>query len=239
MWIFAFWLVNTITMVISENEGPLCRQLDNNEDLFPAKCSKIWLTNIDKTIMYTLRQNNNFEKVIRNLNARFYSIANHCSYKRWVQWDDNLLRPNDRTLCGVRMINKFNIIEDKQESILITVDKQFALNLTFTHFRTDEYYADSCSYINVRIIFLYSTGTCHSKPKQGMCGYRHPWSVIVPSHRVLIYVTYIRMINPLKIHVAYQVVEKCRQQMSLKDSHISNIQYLGSKYYKPMAIPPV
>ena len=224
--------MSIITMAIGEHEGPECRHLDNDEHLFPAKCSKIWLTNIDKTIMYAVRQNRNFEHVIENLKKTFDSIVNHCSYKRWVQWDDNRVHHIDRTLCGIRMINKYHpqLKIDVQESMLITVDMHFAMNLTFMHFKTDEYIDGNCSYINVRTIFVYGNGTCNTKPKQGVCGYRHPWSVIVPSYRVLIYVSDARLINPVQFHVAYQVVEKCRQQMSLKDSHIINSQNLPSEY---------
>ena len=116
--------MNIITMVIAEHEGQECRQLDKGEHLFPANCSKVWLNNIDKTLMYALRQNRNFEHVIRNLNKPFHSIANHCSYKRWVQWDDNRLRHMDRTLCGISMIinNHPNLKLDVQERMLITVD---------------------------------------------------------------------------------------------------------------------
>ena len=232
MWIFAFWFLGMITMAIGEHEGPECRQLDNGEHSFPVKCSEIWLNNIDKTLMYALRQNRNFEHVIENLNKPFDSIANHCSYKRWVQWDDNRLRHMDRTLCGIRMINKYhlNLKVYVQEKMLITVDMHFALNITFMYFKTDEYYDDSCLHLSVHTIFVYGTGTCKTKPKQGVCGYRHPWSVIVPSYRVLIYVSNARLINPVQFHVAYQVVEKCRQQMSLKDAHIIYNKNLPCEY---------
>ena len=232
MWIFAFWFMNIITMIIGEHEGPECRQLDNNERFFPANFTNNWLNNIDMTLMFALRQNRNFEHIISNLNKPFHSIATHCSYKRWVQWDDNRLRPLDQTLCGIRMINKYyyNLKTNVQEMMLINVAMHFALNVTFMYFKTDEYHDDSCLYISVKTLFVYGNGTCNTKPKQGVCGYRHPWSVIIPSFRVVIYVESARLINPVKFHVAYQVVEKCRQQMALKDSHIIHSQKLSREY---------
>ena len=229
MWIIAFCFVSIAAPVANcQIDSPSCRELDDEEFLFTGNCSGTWLDNIDKTVMHVLEQNRNFVHVMRNLNKRFYVIATHCSYKQWVQWDDNLLRPNDRTLCGIRMINNFNpnLPLDAQAKIAITVDMQFALNLTFMYFKADASYQDVCPDIGVRIMFHYGNATCFSNPKQGVCGYRHPWSVVIPSGRVQVIVRCVQLINPLKFHVAYQVVEKCRQLMRQKVAHILKSRFV-------------
>ena len=229
MWIIAFCYVSIAATVANcQIESPSCRELDDEESIFTRNCSGTWLDNIDKTVMEALEQNRNFEQVTRNLHKRLDAVATHCSYKQWVQWDDNVLRPNDRTLCGIRMINNFNanLPLNTQEKMIISVDMQFALNLTFMYFKSDTSSDDACSNIRVRIMFVYRNANCFSNPKQGVCGYRHPWSVVIPSNRAEVIVKCARMINPIKFHIAYQVVEKCRQLMAQRFAHVLKIRFV-------------
>ena len=235
VWIFALYHMNRIPVVNSQNTDPACRQLDNAKHLYTASCNKIWLENIDQTIMYALKYNKNFEHDIRKLKRQFYTITIYCSYKLQLKWDLNAVRANDQSLCGIRMVNAYrqNIINTNghtSDSIHIKVDSLFALNITFMYFNVDEYFSETCEDITVRTAFAYGSTTCKTHPVDGVCGHRHPWSVFIPSSQVVIYVIYYRLINPVQFHVAYQVMEKCNNFVSLRVAHILTIQELDGKY---------
>ena len=231
-WMLALCCLTTITIVNCEANITSCDQLDDATDyIYPAKCSKAWFDKINKTIINALKHNLNFEHDIKNLYRPFHSIASYCSYQKQVQWDQNVLGPGDKVPCGVRAINVYQYLPslNRHTSIIIYVEEGFAINVTFMFFKVDEYSNDKCEDLAVAIAFSYGNLNCDAKPTAGTCGYRHPWSVVIPSNLLMIYVVYERMMNPIKFHVAYQVVEKCRQLRSHRVAHIVNTHIIAGR----------
>ena len=238
-WILALRCLTIITIVNCEANITTCDQLDDATDyIYPAKCSKAWFDKINKTIINALKHNPNFEHDIKKLYGPLHSIASYCSYQKQVQWDENVLRPKDKFPCGVRLMNIYQYIPSlkRHTSIIIFVEKRFAINVTFMFFKVDEHYTAKCEDLAVVITFAYGKLDCDAKPKAGTCGYRHPWSVVVPSNLLVIYAIYVRMMNPIKFHIAYQVVEKCRQLRSHRVAHIVNTQIIAGKYVMVMVM---
>ena len=143
-----------------------------------------------------------------------------------------MLRPDDKVPCGVRVINMYQYVHSlkRQSFVIISAEERFAINVTFMFFKVDEHYTAECEDLALVIAFAYGNLDCKAKPRAGICGYRHPWSVVVPSNLLVIYAMYVRMMNPIKFHVAYQVVEKCRQLRSHRVAHIVNTQIIAGKY---------
>ena len=201
---------------------PQCKQLQQSPNFYTNPCTKVWMEVINKTIVYALKVNENFEHDIWNLNRKFHTITAYCSYQKNVRWQGNLVRINHaRTLCGVGIINLRKNAGRRETDLHVNVPTRFALNITFLYFLVDEYGDDSCAHASVRTMFMYGTSqVCFLSPIDGVCGRRHPWSMFIPSHHAMIYLIAIKLSNLVKFHVLYQVIEKCVSLNSLRYAHI-------------------
>ena len=112
----------------------------------------------------------------------------------------------------------------------IRVPEDFAVNITFVEFFLDEPIskdqvneAGKCVLNNVTIQYYNynynANGTLCNIPGRTHCSWKAPWSVVVPSHHVVLHLTSVMVHRHYKMQYIYEVVEKCSDYFYLLKAH--------------------
>ena len=117
-----------------------------------------------------------------------------------------------------------------QKTWQIKVPKYFAVNITFVEFFLDEPIskdqvneAGKCVLNNVTIQYynydVTVNGTLCNITGKTHCSWKAPWSVVVPSHHVVLYLTSVMVNRHYRMQYIYEVVEKCSDYFHLLRAH--------------------
>ena len=182
------------------------------------------------TLVWALHNTIHLSDVLHTVLHYVSALQYKCSPRNGENDEENLYQsvkfPYKYYPCG-QMSDSLHPITAR-ETWQIKVPENFAVNITFVEFFLDEPInkdqineAGKCVLNNVTIQYYSATvnGTLCNITGRTHCSWKAPWSVVVPSHHVVLHLTSVMVHRHYKMQYIYEVVEKCSDYFYLLRAH--------------------
>ena len=225
-----FVYITGIRIVVGQNYKPnyYCQEDYPQLETDTINCPKNWSVFTEATITFALTESEQLLMIYDNLLAHVSSFMHSCPAKVTEPGREHSLRHHHRTSfrpyapCGSMSVNLLPV--EKLKKWEIRIQKEFAVNVTFVIFYLDDPMrsfggGENCTYNYITIQYYNQTGLICNTWSNKHCSWRPPWSLIVPSHHVLIWLHSAIVLRKYHIQFVYQVVEKCHNYAHQLRSH--------------------
>ena len=224
-------LLSSATSVVLESASNTICSNDYQQST-NIKCSKNWTMFTEVTLIWALHNTIHKSDVLHTFLHYVSALQYKCLPRNGENDEENLYQsvkfPYKYYPCG-QMSDSLHPITARK-TWQIKVPKNFAVNITFVEFFLDEPTSKNlvikdveCVLNNVTIQYYnynYDVdGTLCNIPGRTHCSWKAPWSVVVPSHHVVLYLTSVMVNRHYKVQYTYEVVEKCSDYFYLLIAH--------------------
>ena len=221
------WL-SSATSIVLESASNTTNCSNDYQQLNDTTCYKNWTAFTEATLIWALHDTTHSSDVLHTVLHYVSALQYKCSAQTGKNNEENLYRsvklPYKYYPCG-QMSESLHPITARK-TWQIRVPENFAVNITFVDFFLDEpigrdlvLEAGKCVLNNVTIQYYGANGTLCNIAGRTHCSWKAPWSVIVPSHRVVLYLTSVMVNRHYKVQYIYEVVEKCSDYFYLLRAH--------------------
>ena len=234
------WLSSATSIVLESASNTICS--NDYQQSTNITCSKNWTMFTKVTLIWALHDTTHSSDVLHTVLHYVSALLYKCSAGSSKNVEDTLYRSvKMRYLyypCGQMSDSLHPIAAIKTWQI--RVPKNFAVNITFVEFFLDEPTSKNlvikdveCVLNNVTIQYYnynyYVNGTLCNIPDRTHCSWKRypPWSVVVPSHHVVLHLTSVMVNRHYKVQYTYEVVEKCSDNFYFLIAH--HIKYRRCK----------
>ena len=201
-------------VTVSTSSNNVCTSIRDN-GVVPVRgvCTKTWMVYVHIALSESFDNNTLlFSEVLWVQHKMTLTMLRYCATK--------FTQMTPYVPCGNALartpVNSFD--GQKTYSWGINVQRQFALNLTFLYFSSNT--SDlTCPTGKMIVEYKFDGEWCRDANVH--CGYKSPWTMLLPSHLVYIVLVDVKfVIHPFVMHFMYQVIDKCHRLRSLVLAHV-------------------
>ena len=226
------WVVCIICVLQVTVNGATLRlnDCDNDyEQFFETPCQKGWKKFTEAALVWSFSKHLHIGEVyysaLRYVTALLYICSPLTNQPNATGNFNSTLLEFKYNPCG-QMYEDLFPIRKRTKLWDIIVAKDFAVNITFLLFYLDEpnSVTSQCTHSYLTIQYYNASGRLCDVDGSRHCSWKVPWSVIVPSHHVLLTLTSNMVVRYYEIQYIYQILEKCHHFYSQLRVH--NIKYI-------------